>query len=85
MSFFWPFLKLHIFPLNNTLFFPQYKNDLFWYDFCKKPREEKLRFLDEIQGLTPLKSVDFLAIVKTSIFGSYNVCFLSKVLKKDFL
>ena len=85
MSFFWPFLKLHIFPLNIILFFPQYKKTIFSHTISvKKGREEKFRFLDQIHGLTPLKSVHFFALFKTSIFWSYNVCFLSRILKNDF-
>ena len=38
-----------------------------------------------MHGLTPLKNVHFLVLVKTSIFWSYNVCFLSRISKNEFL
>ena len=40
--------------------------------------------MDKIHGLTPLKKVHFLVLVKTSIFWSKNDCFLSKISKKRF-
>ena len=75
MSVFCPFLKLQFFFLISFFSFHNIKNALFWYDFCEKCPLGKVRFLEKIHGLTPLKNVHFLALVKTLVFWFKNDCF----------
>ena len=82
--------NVHFLALFKTFFFflsffsfHNIKNDLFWYDYCKKGPIKKVRFLDKIHGITRLKNVHFLPLVKTSISWSYNDCFLFKKSKND--
>ena len=77
MSIFWPFLKLQFFPLRIILFFPQFRNTIFSDMISVKIADKKkFDFFYKIHGLTPLKNVHFLALVKTSILGSRNDFYL---------
>ena len=87
-----PFKNAHFLPLFKTSIFfylksffsfHNIKNDPLGYYFCEKRWYEKVRFLDKIHGLTHLKNVHFLAFVKTSIFLSKKICFLSKISEND--
>ena len=50
----------------------------------KNADKKKFDFSTKRHGLTPLKNDHFLALVKTSIFWSYNLCFLSRISNHDF-
>ena len=76
MFIFWPFFQRQFFPLKIFLFFPKYKKSCFLIEFRWKAPIRKT----SIFGQNPWTMV----LVKTLIFRSYNVCFLSRISKKDF-
>ena len=56
-------VKTSIFCSYNVCFLSKItKNHFFWHNFCTKHPYEKFRFLDKIHGLTPLETVNFLAL-----------------------
>ena len=59
------------------------KHGLFWHNFCKKHTWEKVEFFDKNRGLSPYENVNFLALLKTSIFWSRNHSFVSRMSKHD--
>ena len=69
---------------NDCFLFKIFRGDFLWHNFREKQEKEKVRFLDKIHGLTPLETVHFKALVKTSIFWSKNHYFVHKYRKTIF-